>query len=410
MKITRFTNSIELTVNLPGSKSESNRALILNAIAMNFKDSIANLSEARDTEVLCSILSNPTHEVNVGHAGTAMRFLTAYYSSKDGVNTVIAGSERMQNRPIKVLVDALEVLGANIEYLGKEGYPPLQIKGSQLKGGELEIDSSISSQYISALLMIAPTLKDGLLLKLKGNSVSKPYINMTIDLMNHYGVEIVNKNNEYTVGSANYTIKPITIESDWSAASYWYEIAALTETCKIELKGLVKNSRQGDRKVVEFYKEFGVFTEWVKGGVVLTKNSSFELNTEKDYQFNLEETPDLAQTLICTCAGLGLNAKFTGLSTLKIKETDRLKALKIELVKFGIELNLVNNSEAILKGSQVMRFSNQSIETYQDHRMAMSFAPLALVVNRVNILNPEVVKKSYPKYWDDLGIVFEIEI
>jgi len=412
VKVTRLTGSIKTKVNLPGSKSESNRVLIIEALAESKVIPIANLSEAKDTKVLKCILNEDKEQsiVNVGHAGTAMRFLTAYYASKRNVNITLTGSKRMESRPIKLLVSALNKLGANIQYLKKEEYPPILIIGSQLQGGELEINSSVSSQYVSALLMIAPTLSNGLLLKLKGEVVSKPYIEMTLDLMSYFGIKVISQNNKYKILPQPYVFKPITIEADWSAASYWFEVAALSNSCNIQLIGLNKRSRQGDQNVMSLFSKLGVTTKWVGNNLVLTKRSSFILDRNNSYHFYLEETPDLAQTLICTCAGLGLEATFTGLSTLKIKETDRLSALKNELSKFGVELLIKSSSEAYLSGMQLIKCPVNSIETYEDHRMAMSFAPLALLVGELSISNPEVVKKSYPYFWNDLASVFDIEI
>lgn len=413
MKVTRLTSFIKTRVILPGSKSESNRVLMIEALSESKDFSITNLSEAKDTQVLKNILNQDKEEVmiNVGHAGTAMRFLAAYYATKSNINTTLTGSKRMESRPIELLVSALLKLGANIQYLEKEGYPPIHILGRQLEGGELEINSSVSSQYVSALLMIAPTLSKGLLLKLKGKVVSRPYIDMTLDLMSYFGVEVASKNNsEYKILPQHYVLKSVTIEADWSAASYWFEVAALSSSCNIQLKGLRKSSRQGDQKVMSFYRELGVVSNWVGNTLVLTKQSSYTLDRNKSYQFDLEETPDLAQTLICTCAGLGLEATFVGLSTLKIKETDRLKALKTELNKFAVDLEVKSASEAYLAKGQLMVSPDSNIETYEDHRMAMSFAPLALVVGKLTISNSEVVRKSYPSFWNDLGSVFEIEI
>lgn len=412
MKLKRLTRSIIKSINLPASKSESNRALIINAIANSLESkSMHNLSLANDTKVLTTILKSKKNRIlDVGHAGTAMRFLTAYYATIINSKVILTGSERMQNRPIKVLVDALKELGAKINYLDKEGYPPLEIKGNKLEGGLLEIDASVSSQYISALLMIAPVLDKGLDIELKGVSVSQPYITMTINLMEYYGVKVIKENNSFKIKPQKYILKPITIESDWSAASYWYQIAALSSSCQIKLIGLTKKSRQGDQDVLRFYKEFGVETLFLEDGIILTKKATFLLNKDKAYHFNLEDTPDLAQALICTCAGLGVEATFLGLSTLKIKETDRLKALRLELNKVNIELSIIDDSKAFIAGKQIIKTPVLPIETYQDHRMAMCFAPLTLVIKQLEILNPEVVKKSYPNFWRDLEGVFDMEI
>lgn len=411
MKIKSLTSAVKAEVELPASKSESNRVLIITALAKSAIDAIGNLSKAKDTQVLKEILffNNECSTVDVGHAGTAMRFLTAFFAVGAQNDVVITGSSRMQQRPISVLVDALNSIGADISYLNNEGYPPVLIKKNTLDGLFLEIDASVSSQYISSILMIAPVLANGLIIKMTGTLVSRPYIDMTIDLMQFFGVTVLSKNNEIKILPQVYKVKPIIIESDWSAASYWYEIAALSNSCQITLLGLKKESRQGDQKIAELYKKFGVKTEWHSNGVVLIKSSSFLLDKSKLYQFDLNETPDLAQALICTCAGLGIESRFEGLSTLKIKETDRLFALKKELMKFNVDLQIINDSIAHLDRGQTIIKSSIPIETYEDHRMAMSFAPLALVINEVSILNSEVVNKSYPSFWIDLEKVFAVE-
>lgn len=411
MKIKSLTSAVKAEVELPASKSESNRVLIITALAKSAIDAIGNLSKAKDTQVLKEILffNNKCSTVDVGHAGTAMRFLTAFFAVGAQNDVVITGSSRMQQRPISVLVDALNSIGADISYLNNEGYPPVLIKKNTLDGLFLQIDASVSSQYISSILMIAPVLANGLIIKMTGTLVSRPYIDMTIDLMQFFGVTVLSKNNEIKILPQVYKVKPIIIESDWSAASYWYEIAALSNSCQITLLGLKKESRQGDQKIAELYKKFGVKTEWHSNGVVLIKSSSFLLDKSKLYQFDLNETPDLAQALICTCAGLGIESRFEGLSTLKIKETDRLFALKKELMKFNVDLQIINDSIAHLDRGQTIIKSSIPIETYEDHRMAMSFAPLALVINEVSILNSEVVNKSYPSFWIDLEKVFAVE-
>lgn len=408
------TKNFTTTVDLPASKSESNRALILKALSAH-QDSDAeliNLSDAEDTVTLHDLLNNEPKEFiyNVGHAGTAMRFLTAYFAQKNDSKVVLTGSERMQNRPIMVLVKALCQLGASVDYIGKEGFPPLLIKGKTIEGGELIIDSTVSSQYLSALLMIAPLLKNGLKLTLEGKTVSEPYLDMTVSLMNDFGVEVTKKDNTYLVLPQSYYFKTIQIESDWSAASYWYQLAALSESCEIALKGLKRNSRQGDSQLVELFSVFGVSTTWNEEGILITKHKTTKIDFEKEYHFNLERTPDLAQTIICTCAGLGLKTRITGLSTLKIKETDRLLALQTELKKLNVILNRIGEETAELLNTTQIAAPNVPIATYEDHRMAMAFAPLALIVGQLNIENPEVVKKSYPNFWSDLNMVFNVVI
>lgn len=412
----RLKKDIKAVVYLPASKSESNRGLMLKALTpyVDLSFSIENLSDAEDTRVLNRLLfgdlESKSNLYNVGHAGTAMRFLTAYLAIKKDSKVILTGSDRMQERPIEILVEALRGIGADIHYLNKKGYPPIEIKGENLLGGVVTIDSTVSSQYLSALLMIAPCLKNGLELQLKGKLVSKPYLDMTVDLMNSFGVEVGEEENKYLVKPQVYKPTSIKIESDWSAASYWYEIAALSKSCEIELRGLNKKSRQGDQELIQIFRVFGVETFWREDGVVLSKSAGIKLNHEKTYRFNLERTPDLAQTIICTCAGLGLNAFFSGLSTLKIKETDRLLALKSELKKFNIELDLIGANKAGLLIFNKITKPQIPVLTYQDHRMAMAFAPLALVIGEVQIEDPDVVKKSYPNFWNDLDLVFDVVI
>lgn len=406
MKLQRKISDVYVEVTLPGSKSESNRALIINKLSGNSLDKITNLSEAEDTNVLKAILSSQKSVLNVGHAGTAMRFLTAYFASQNR-EVKLKGSSRMNERPIGLLVDALNSIGANIFYLNKQGYPPLHIKGKELLGSYVQLNASISSQYLSALLMISPYLKRGLKISVEGEMVSAPYVDMTIKLMAYYGVKVEKTSNTYSIPQQAYKAKSYTVESDWSAASYWYEIVCLSEELEVQLNGLRKGSLQGDSALVQLYKKLGVSTEWNDRGIVLKKDRTYTLDKDSTLAFNLIETPDLAQALICTCAGLGVKAKFTGLSTLKIKETDRLLALQNELSKMGRKLD-VGIDSATLVDANDLYVPTSAIETYKDHRMAMAFAPLALKVKQLEINNPEVVKKSYPNFWKDLRTVFDV--
>ncbi len=410
MKISLKQTSVYTTVNLPSSKSESNRVLIIRALAQSNLD-VSNLSEAEDTKVLEKILNNiaDSYEINVGHAGTAMRFLTAYLSMQGKREFLLSGSKRMEQRPIKILVEALNKIGADILCQKKEGFPPLLIKGQKLKGGHLSIDSSVSSQYISALLLIAPILENGLELELKENIVSSPYLKMTIDLMRYFNVIVKVKETEFRIEKQRYTFKKINIESDWSAASYWYEIAALSSSCNIQLNGLVKNSRQGDAVLSKIFESFGVLSIWNKKGLQLVKNKDFRFDKEMVLTIDLTNTPDLTQTLVCTCVGIGLKFRFTGLSTLVIKETNRLEALKNELIKFEVELISRNNSELELIDEYKLNVPNDVIKTYKDHRMAMAFAPLCLKIKGLEVDDLEVVKKSYPNYWKDVSCFVEME-
>ena len=365
-----------------------------------------NLSDCDDTEVIIRGLNKQSDIIDIKAAGTAMRFMTAYLSATNSENT-ITGTERMKHRPIGILVDALRDLGAEIEYVGEEGYPPLHIRGKQLEGGTLEIPGNISSQYISALLMIAPILTKGLELKLTGNIISRPYIDLTLHLMHEFGVSA-----EWTdfdtisVKPQAYQQRAYTIESDWSAASYWYEILALADdtVSKVTLQGLKDGSRQGDSAVRYIFSLLGIktsFKDKVSNGLleaILTRHSRMLNRMEYDFT----NQPDLAQTLITVCPLLGIPFHFTGLGSLKIKETDRIEAMKREMEKLGYILYDENGTELSWNGERCEPMAEPIIETYEDHRMAMSFAPLAIKLGEIRINNPEVVSKSYPHYWDDL--------
>lgn len=384
------------TITLPSSKSISNRTLILNALSGCPQD-IQNLSDCDDTEVLVKALGFEECDFDIKAAGTAMRFLTALLATKEG-NWTITGTERMKNRPIKLLVEALRSVGGKIEYMEKEGFPPLRIHGSQLQGGKISMAGNVSSQYISALLMIAPLMKNGLTLQLKGEVVSKPYIHLTIELMKIFGVDA--EWNGATIDIHPQSYKPVsfTVESDWSAASYWYEIAALSKV-EITLKGLFENSLQGDSAVARLFEPLGINTVFTAGGVIL-KQADRQTQT---MEYDFEDEPDLAQTFVTTCCLLNIPFHFTGLQSLKIKETDRIEALKNELRKLGYLLEDSNNSILTWDGKRCEAEATPTIKTYEDHRMAMAFAPAALVRQHgITIANPEVVSKSYPYYWEDL--------
>lgn len=387
---------LKSTITLPSSKSISNRTLILNALSGCPQD-IQNLSDCDDTEVLVKALGFEECDFDIKAAGTAMRFLTALLATKEG-NWTITGTERMKNRPIKLLVEALRSVGGKIEYMEKEGFPPLRIHGSQLQGGKISMAGNVSSQYISALLMIAPLMKNGLTLQLKGEVVSKPYIHLTIELMKIFGVDA--EWNGATIDIHPQSYKPVsfTVESDWSAASYWYEIAALSKV-EITLKGLFENSLQGDSAVARLFEPLGINTVFTAGGVIL-KQADRQTQT---MEYDFEDEPDLAQTFVTTCCLLNIPFHFTGLQSLKIKETDRIEALKNELRKLGYLLEDSNNSILTWDGKKCEAEATPTIKTYEDHRMAMAFAPAALVRQHgITIANPEVVSKSYPHYWEDL--------
>ena len=388
---------LKASVQLPASKSISNRALILNALSYSPYE-IQNLSDCDDTEVMVKALNSNARDFDIKAAGTAMRFLTAFLSKVVGEWT-ITGTERMKNRPIKILVDALNALGGKVEYMDREGYPPLRIFGSALQGGEISLSGGVSSQYISALLMIAPLMENGLTLSLEGNIISKPYIHLTLQLMELFGVKAEWNGQVIKVQPQEYNPIRFTVESDWSAASYWYSMMALSQNAEIELSGLFKNSLQGDAAGAKLFAQLGVGTTFTDRGVVLKRTG----NLAKKLVYNFVNEPDLAQTFVVTCVFLNIPFRFTGLQSLKIKETDRIVALKTELSKLGYILTDSNDSILEWNGERCEPEDNPVIATYEDHRMAMAFAPAALVrPEGIEIAHPEVVTKSYPRYWDDL--------
>ena len=380
---------------IPGSKSESNRLLILSSLFKNL--SLENISNSDDTNYLLKALSSKSSTIDIGHAGTAMRFLTSYFSLTTKKEIELRGSQRMHNRPIKILVDSLREIGASIHYIDKEGYPPLLIKPSELISKNLIIDSSTSSQYISSLLLIAPKISGGLKIQLTGRETSKPYIDMTISLLKKLGVEITIIDNQISICELQkIESKKHYIESDWSSASYFYSVVALAKIgYTLKLSKFSFKSLQGDSKVADIYKSFGVKTTYKDDLIILEK---IESNTDK-FSFDLTSNPDLAQTICVTCLGLGIKCNLTGLHTLKIKETDRLLALKKELSKFNLKVIITNDS--ISFDNVDFLKPNVVIETYDDHRMAMSFACLATKV-KIIIKDPKVVSKSYSSFWSDL--------
>jgi 3-phosphoshikimate 1-carboxyvinyltransferase len=388
---------LRASVQLPASKSISNRALILNALSYSPYD-IQNLSDCDDTEVMVRALNSNSCDFDIKAAGTAMRFLTAFLSKVIGEWT-ITGTERMKNRPIKLLVDALNSLGARIEYIEKEGYPPLRIFGSALQGGEISLAGGVSSQYISALLMIAPLMENGLTLNLEGNIISRPYINLTLQLMEQFGVKATWSGQMIRILPQEYKPVHFTVESDWSAASYWYAMMALSKTAEIELLGLFKNSLQGDAAGAKLFAQLGVGTTFTDRGVQLKHNG----NVAKKLIYNFVNEPDLAQTFVVVCVLLNIPFRFTGLQSLKIKETDRIEALKTELRKLGYLLTDSNDSILEWNGERCEPEVDPVIATYEDHRMAMAFAPAALILPQgIRIADPGVVTKSYPTFWDNL--------
>jgi 3-phosphoshikimate 1-carboxyvinyltransferase len=399
----------DFQLSITGSKSETNRLLLLQALYPNI--SLENTSNSDDSEVMAKALNSQftihnSQLVDVHHAGTAMRFLTAFFTIQEGREVVLTGSSRMKERPIKILVEALRQLGAEISYEENEGFPPIKIKGKKLTQNKVSLSANVSSQYISALLLIAPKLDNGLELTLEGEITSIPYIKMTLALLNEIGVDTFFVENKIIV-KPQFTIhnSQLTIESDWSSASYWYSIIALSKIgTEITLSSYKKNSLQGDSALVEIYKNFGVET-------IFNDNNSITISKINNAQFTihnlqLNNSPDIAQTIAVTCFGLGIGCHLTGLHTLKIKETDRLEALKTELSKLGANISVTNDSLTIQPSNHLN--SNIKIATYQDHRMAMAFAPLALKTTLI-IEEAEVVSKSYPTFWEDLkNIGFQI--
>ena len=384
-------------ITIPGSKSESNRLLILKGCYPNI--SITNLSNSDDTVSLLKGIEQVDGIVDVHHAGTAMRFLTAYFASKKGVDIIITGSKRMQERPIRILVDALNDLGADIHYLKNKGFPPLKIIGTDLNVSSVTLDAAISSQYISALMLIAPSLKNGLIINLAGEITSVPYIKMTLNLMRKVGFSGSFNTNRIQIKATN-TIDSsrLNVESDWSSASYYYSIIALSRNLELTLNNFSKNSMQGDSKIISIFEKLGVETIFNKNdNSILLRHIKAEIID--CLSLNLNDTPDIAQTLAITCFGLGIHCKLEGLKTLKIKETDRLLALKTELEKLGANVTITEQSIEVFRSRKIIE--NITIETYQDHRMAMAFAPLVFKVP-INILDPNVVTKSYTTFWEDL--------
>ncbi len=403
LKLNQSTCNLQSAISITGSKSETNRLLLLQALYPNI--TLENLSNSDDSQVMIKALKTQhltpdTQIIDVHHAGTAMRFLTAYFAQKEGYEVVLTGSTRMQERPIGILVDALKQLGADIEYVNNYGFPPLSIWGKKITKNKVSLPANVSSQYISALLLIAPKLENGLELTLEGEITSMPYIKMTLALLNEIGVETIFKGNVIKVKNnpQNLAPKTLTIESDWSSASYFYSIIALSDIgTQITLSSYKQNSLQGDSVLSEIYKNFGVETIFNDNSIILRKS---KIKNQKSKIVNLQSSPDIAQTIAVTCFGLGIGCYLTGLHTLKIKETDRLVALETELTKLGAIISVTNDSLA-LEPSVIARNEAITIKTYQDHRMAMAFAPLALKTDII-IENAEVVSKSFPTFWDDL--------
>jgi 3-phosphoshikimate 1-carboxyvinyltransferase len=381
---------------ITGSKSESNRCLLLKAL---FNDiTIENLSNSDDTELMKNALSSNHSLIDIHHAGTAMRFLTAYFATQNGRKIILTGSSRMKERPIRILVDALRNLGAKIEYSENEGFPPLKIQGQEFLKSEVFLKANVSSQYISALLLIAPALKNGLNLHLDGKITSIPYIEMTLALLNEVGIKTIFESNKIMVfPNEGHNSKTLIVESDWSSASYFYSIVSLSSVgAKINISSYKENSLQGDAILSEIYNNLGVSSKFNNSVLTIEKVSD---DLPKSLDLDLSNTPDIAQTIAVSCLGLQINCNLTGLHTLKIKETDRLLALKNEIKKLGTNIEISNNSLEINSPKPLLK--NVEIKTYNDHRMAMSFAPLMLRTD-IYINDANVVSKSYPNFWNDL--------
>lgn len=395
-------NSHIPTIHLPGSKSISNRLLMIKAIGdLSFE--IENCSDSDDTKSLIRVLKeiqNGATEIDIHHAGTNMRFLCSYLATRAEKKTILTGSERMKERPVKELVDALRSIGTEINYLNKEGYPPIEIIGKNLQTSTIQIDASISSQFISSLLLIAPTFENGCTIVLKGEVVSPGYIAMTIKLMQELGITILWEKDTIQLKKGIYKNKNANYfnESDWSAAGYFYNALLLSDLQEIKLNGLFQNSIQPDSVTAKLFKQFGIETSFESDYIRLKKHQ----NTISHFEYDFTDCPDIAQTLAITCLASGITAKFSGLRTLKIKETDRIEALKNELEKFGAEIKTTADSLVIIKLNSIDTHKHISVKTYNDHRMAMSFAPLKYMYTNLQIEDPQVVSKSFPKFWDEL--------
>jgi len=416
-KISKPDKKIYGSIHLTASKSESNRILLIQALCKD-KFEIHNLAAAQDTQTLKEILDKEASEnileatYDIGAAGTTMRFLTAYFATKSGTR-ILTGTDRMKKRPIKILVNALRELGADIEYLEEEGYPPLKIKGKELRGGEVEMDATISSQYVSALLLISPAFFNGLVIRFKGDVVSPSYINMTLRIMEFFGIYGQWQEGSVSVSKQNYSIQfeemsDYTIESDWSAASYWYAMVALAEEAELTITGLKQGSLQGDAVLSDMFYFLGVRTEFIENGIKLTKTGYLPDN----FCFDFSDCPDLAQTVAMLAAGIRRPVLLNGLYTLALKETDRIEALINELQKLNVAAREVINASLEISAFGMANVDDLVFNTYDDHRMAMAAVPLALKFPYIKIADPGVVKKSYPAFWDDLkslGFIIEEE-
>lgn len=397
-KITHPQTPLHGAISLDGSKSISNRALIIQALCPQ-ACTIRRLSTSDDTIALQNALRQSTQIVDVGAAGTTMRFLTAFFAAQEGADRILTGTQRMKQRPIGVLVDALRALGADITYLEQEGFPPLHIKGQKLLGGTIRISANVSSQYISALLLIAPLLEKGISIELEGTIVSRTYLQMTLQLMQYFGANYSWIENTICVEPMPYQAKDFTVEADWSAASYYYAMVAFSKQADVQLMGLYTQELQGDSQLVQMMAHFGVQTKFIAGGIQLQKKAY----QPTPFVYDFVTCPDIAQTLAVVCTGLATTAQFSGLITLSIKETDRTAALQTELAPFGGHFVGKGNQWQLSLPNGFQNTPSHIIPTYHDHRMAMAFAPLAMQCpDGIMIDDPMVVTKSYPKFWEDI--------
>jgi len=399
LHLQHISNISSESLQITGSKSEANRLLILQALYPEI--TIDNLSNSDDSHVMQKAIASNEELVDIHHAGTAMRFLTSYFATREGRKTILTGSERMQQRPIKILVDALKDLGADITYEKEDGYPPIHLNGKKITTSKVSLQANVSSQYISSLMLVAPTLENGLQIELIGKVTSVPYINMTLSLLSQIGVSGKFENNTISIEPLSKPVNTdLVVESDWSSASYFYSLVALSKDAKITLGSYKKESYQGDSSLASIYEHLGVKTSYGENTITLEKVSDFIVSEDAfNGPLDLANSPDIAQTIAVTCFGLGVSCYLTGLHTLKIKETDRLEALKVEIEKLGGQVAITNEELKLAKAEVINK--DIAIDTYQDHRMAMAFAPLALRTSLI-INEAEVVSKSYPDFWDDM--------
>lgn len=395
-RVSKNDKVLKGAIQLPGSKSITARAFIIKALCQE-DFNISNYSQSEDSLTLFNLINSSEPILDCKDGGTTLRFLTAFLAIHEG-DVVLTGSERMKQRPIGPLVDALRQLGAVIEYQEKEGYPPLLVRGRMLQGNKIEIDASMSSQFVSALLLIAPMLPQGLIVKMSSDIASKSYIELTLQVMRHFGIQHDWTQTVISIPPQRYEARDYKVESDWSAASYYYAMAALSDEVDLKLYGLNKLSFQGDNNIARVMEKFGVHTHYIDGGVRLTKNE----NSIKNLEYDFKNCPDIAQTVLFTCAALNIPAQVLGLTNLKIKETDRVNALKTELSRLGVTLKEIGFTWHLSVNLNLNLLHDLDFETYNDHRMAMAATPLAITHKSVTINKPEVVRKSYPQFWEDI--------